>query len=65
MNKFIILTLLITSMLFQSCGTFVSTEPEITEKSVSVAEESTSTSSQDTSKTSEEIETLKDEKHRQ
>ena len=65
MKPYIILGLLIIFSLLQSCGMFGSAEPEIAEEQSTVTEASTSETQEEPESTVEEIETLKDEEHRQ
>ena len=65
MKPYIILGLLIIFSLLQSCGMFGSAEPEIAEEQSAVTEDSTSETQEEPESTVEEIETLKDEEHRQ
>ena len=65
MKPYIILGLLIIFSLLQSCGMFGSVEPEIAEEQSAVTEASTSETQEEPEATVEEIETLKDEEHRQ
>ena len=65
MKPYISLGLLIIFPLLQSCGMFGTAEPEIPVEQPAVSEASTAESQEEPKPTVEEIETLKDEEHRQ
>ncbi len=65
MNKFIILIFVILLPLLHGCGMFGTAEPEATEEQASVTEAPSTPTPEEPIQSAEEIETLKDEEHRQ